>query len=84
MSWPKFKRFGRWLAPTLLLTFTPKCLLCVLTYAGPGAALISGGPEICGVPVAAAPWTMWLPALGPAAGAVGFFAHVRSRRTSRP
>ena len=36
------------LFPAALLALTPKCLLCVLAYAGLGAMLGLGGPEICG------------------------------------
>ena len=31
-----------------LLALAPKCLLCVAAYAGLGAALGLGGPELCG------------------------------------
>jgi len=37
-----------WLAPVALLALAPKCLLCVLAYAGVATALIRGGPELCG------------------------------------
>lgn len=53
------------LFPAALLALTPKCVLCVLAYAGLGAALGLGGPEICGAsgdPLAA--WTSWLACLG--------------------
>jgi hypothetical protein len=36
------------LIPAALLTLAPKCVLCVLAYAGLAAALGLGGPEICG------------------------------------
>jgi hypothetical protein len=73
---------GSWLAPALLLTLAPKCVLCVLAYAGIGAALGLGGPEICGGPNAVnGSSVVWLSALGLAAGAVGVFAHRHSRRS---
>jgi hypothetical protein len=34
--------------PAAALALMPKCLLCVLAYAGLGAALGLNGPEICG------------------------------------
>jgi hypothetical protein len=40
---------ARWLLPAALLALTPKCVLCVLAYAGLGTALGLGGPELCGV-----------------------------------
>jgi hypothetical protein len=40
----------RWLCPAALLALAPKCLLCVLAYAGLGAAFKLGGREICGAP----------------------------------
>lgn len=43
-------RAVRWLLPAALLAFVPKCMLCVMAYAGLGAALGLGGPEICGAP----------------------------------
>ncbi len=50
----------RWLAPAALLVLAPKCVLCLLAYAGVGAALRFGGPEICGagnpVPLSTAGW----------------------------
>ena len=72
------RRLRGWLMPALLLAFAPKCVLCLLGYAGIGVALGLGGPEICGAPTAA-PGT-WLPALGVAAGAVAVFVRGLSRR----
>jgi hypothetical protein len=43
-----FRRVGRWAGAAALVTLMPKCLLCVLGYAGLGAALGLGGPELCG------------------------------------
>jgi hypothetical protein len=68
------RRAVRWLLPAAALALTPKCLLCVLAYAGLGAALGLGGPEICGAPGSdAGSWTTWLSALGLAALAIGIF-----------
>jgi hypothetical protein len=44
------RRAARWLTPAAALALMPKCLLCLLAYAGLGAALGLGGPEICGAP----------------------------------
>ncbi len=41
-------RRGRWLLAAALLALGPKCALCVLAYAGLGAALGFGGGELCG------------------------------------
>ena len=55
------------------LALAPKCALCLLAYAGLGAAFGLGGPEICGATNdTAGHWTVWLPALGAVAGAAGF------------
>ena len=50
-----------------LLAVTPKCALCLLAYAGLGATLGLGGPELCG----AAARTDGLPLLLGALGAGG-------------
>jgi len=42
------RRPFRSLAPVALFALVPKCAVCVLAYAGVGAALGLGGPEICG------------------------------------
>ena len=42
------RRASRWLLPATLFALTPKCFLCLAAYAGIGAALGLGGPEICG------------------------------------
>jgi len=44
----RLARASGWLIPAALLALTPKCVLCVLAYAGIGTALGLGGPEICG------------------------------------
>ena len=57
-----------WLIPAAFLGLAPKCVLCLLAYAGLGAALGLGGPEICGASSGATGhWTVWLAALGIAA-----------------
>jgi hypothetical protein len=64
-----------WLISAALLALTPKCVLCVLAYAGLGATLGLGGPELCGTAGnAAGPWAAWLPALGAVAGLAGYLA----------
>ena len=48
---PEVRRFARgrgWLFPAALLALAPKCVLCVLAYAGLGALLGLSGPELCG------------------------------------
>ncbi|HEY0864628.1 MAG TPA: hypothetical protein VGD97_11030 [Lacunisphaera sp.] len=67
-----------WLLPAALLAVAPKCLLCVLAYAGLGAALGLGGPELCGAPDRFA----LLPLLLGAVGAVGFLLHRFVNRSS--
>lgn len=52
-----------WLVSAALLALTPKCVLCVLAYAGLGAALGLGGPELCGAtPSTAGHWFLLLTA----------------------
>ena len=69
----------RLLAPVALLALAPKCLLCVAAYAGIGAALGLGGPELCGAPAGA-----WAPMLLISGAVLGcsVFAVVRWRRRS--
>lgn len=75
-------RAARWLLPAALLVLMPKCLLCVLAYAGLGTALGLGGPEICGAPGASTwTWPPWLAAIGAALGAIALVAgYVRVTR----
>ena len=76
------RRRRAWLLPALLLAFAPKCVLCLLGYAGIGIALGLGGPEICGEPGSAAGlWMNAFSALGFAVIAAGIFArrHCRVR-----
>ena len=68
----RLRRLARtrgWLIPTALLALAPKCVLCVLAYAGLGAALGLGGPEICGAPGdVTGQHAMWLVGAGAAIG----------------
>lgn len=41
------RRVVRWFLPAAALALVPKCLLCVLAYAGISTALGLTGPEIC-------------------------------------
>ncbi len=64
-------RARAWWVPIVLLTFAPKCVMCVLGYAGLGVALGLTGPELCGAPGSSSgPWLTWVSALGLATGAV--------------
>jgi hypothetical protein len=74
-------RAVRWFLPAALLAFAPKCLLCLAAYAGVGAALGLGGPEICGAR-APATWALSLTWLGFAGGlgTLGFLASCRRIR----
>ena len=74
----------RWLWPTALLALTPKCLLCLAAYAGLGAALGLGGPEMCGAPAGSpGSWTSSLAWPGVALAGVAVFAAIRRRRARR-
>jgi hypothetical protein len=42
------RRAPRWLIAGALLAVVPKCALCLLAYAGLGAAAGLGRPEMCG------------------------------------
>ena len=79
------RRAVRWLLPAALLALTPKCLLCVLAYAGLGAALGLGGSEICGA-TASSPttWTTMLAWLGVVGGlsTIGFLTSCRRGRSA--
>ena len=79
------RRAVRWLLPAALLALTPKCLLCVLAYAGLGTALGLGGPELCGASTnSPASWASSLAWLGVAGGlgTVGFLAICRCARSA--
>jgi hypothetical protein len=75
-----FRRSVSWLLPATLLALTPKCLLCLAAYAGIGAALGLGGPEICGATESSAmqPWTASFLLGGAALSAVGLYARHRA------
>lgn len=49
------RRAVRWLVPAAALALAPKCLLCVLVYAGLASTLGLGGRELCGAPAGPAP-----------------------------
>jgi len=83
---PDRLRGGRWLVSGAALALAPKCLLCLAAYAGAGAALGLGGPELCGAPAAATgSWLHWLlPLLGTGIGLGGFLARrLRQPRATR-
>jgi hypothetical protein len=80
-----FRRAIRWLVPAALLVLTPKCVMCVLAYAGLGAAIGLGGPEICGASAGApGTWALTLAWLGVASGlgAFGLFTSSRCVRAA--
>jgi hypothetical protein len=63
------RRAVGWFLPTALFALMPKCLLCVVAYAGLGAALGLGRSEICGAPAGSpASWVSSLAWLGVASG----------------
>lgn len=73
----------RWLALATCVVAAPKCLVCLLGYAGLGAALGLAGPELCGAPSGSAtPWGLSLVAAAIASGGIGFFLILRSRPRS--
>lgn len=77
------RRVIRWLLPAALLAFIPKCLLCLLGYAGLGAAVGLRGPEMCGAsPGSPASWASSLAWLGGAVGVIALFAASRCRRSA--
>ena len=77
-------RAVRWLGPATLLALAPKCVVCVLAYAGLGAALGWSGPELCGEPTGeSGSWSSMLALLGITSGlAAGCF--LASRRRAQP
>ena len=75
----------RWLLPAALLALVPKCVLCLIAYAGLGAALGVGGPEICGASPSTGSSEMWASSLawfGGALGVIALFAAARCRRSA--
>jgi len=83
------RRSVRWFLPAALLALTPKCVLCLLAYAGIGAALGLGGPEICGATSSSTMglWTATLALSGLVLGVFGiirvFTRHRASAKTHR-
>lgn len=76
-------RAVRWLLPAALLALVPKCLLCLLAYAGLGTALGFGGPEMCGASSGSpASWASSLAWCGGALGVIALFAAARCRRSA--
>jgi hypothetical protein len=80
----RFRRSAAWLAPTALLALAPKCILCALAYAGLGAAVGLGGPEICGAAAGEpASWALPLSWLGVVAGVGATAINISRRRANR-
>ncbi|HEY5551867.1 MAG TPA: hypothetical protein VIK52_08260 [Opitutaceae bacterium] len=79
----RLPRARSWLIPAALLALTPKCIACVLGYAGLGAMLGLGGPELCGT--SGNHSGLWIAFLIPA-GAAAFLARpaIGASRPSRP
>jgi hypothetical protein len=67
-----------WLLPAALFAVAPKCLLCVIAYAGLGTAFGLGAPELCGAPDRIPA----LPLLLGTLGAAGFLLHRVANRSS--
>ena len=77
-------RAVRWLGPATLLALAPKCVLCLLAYAGLGAAIGLGGPELCGAPAGTAgSWASMFAWLGGVGGLATFGLLANCRRTRR-
>jgi hypothetical protein len=72
---------ARWFLPTAALALAPKCLLCVAAYAGLGALLGIGGPEICGAP--GSPPLAWGVRLATVAAGVSISAVLAVRQSRR-
>jgi hypothetical protein len=69
------------LLPAALLILAPKCVVCVLAYAGIGTFFGIRRLEICGPSVGSSgPWVSLLALLGVALGIPGLFANRRCRR----
>lgn len=81
MSRPRLEILRGWLVPAALFAVAPKCFLCVLAYAGLGAALGLGGPELCGAPDRSSAFPLVLGL----AGTAGFLLHriIRQSAASR-
>jgi hypothetical protein len=81
--WP---RAVRWIAPAALFALTPKCLLCVLAYAGLGGLVGASGRELCGAELGSSTaWVFPLAWLGLGGfSAVGFVSARHKTRASDP
>jgi len=77
------RRLRGWLVPVAWLALAPKCVLCLLAYAGAGTALGLGGPEICGTIGAGRSWADALPVLWVILTTALIFAR-RKLRWNRP
>lgn len=71
MSRPRLEILRGWLLPAALFAVAPKCLLCLFAYAGLGAALGLGRPELCGARDASSAFPLLLGIVG----AGGFLLH---------
>jgi hypothetical protein len=67
------RRPFRSLAPVALLALLPKCAVCVLAYAGLGAALGLRAQRICGATAGPVAW--WVPSLALFAVSLGFLGY---------
>jgi hypothetical protein len=79
------RRAAGWFLPAALFALMPKCLLCVVAYAGLGAALGLGRSEICGAPAGSpGSWASSLAWLGVAGGlgTIGFLVSCRCVRSA--
>ena len=75
---PRLEILRGWLGPAALVPVAPKCILCVIAYAGLGTALGLGGPELCGAPDGSPAF----PLLLGLAGAAGFLLRRMINRSS--
>jgi hypothetical protein len=73
---------ARPLASVALVALVPKCLGCVLAYAGLGALLGLRGPQLCGA--SSDPRVPWLSASVSVGAAMGLAATVASLRQRAP
>ncbi len=79
-----FRRAVGWFLPTALFALMPKCILCVVAYAGLGVALGLGRSEICGAPAGSpGSWASSLAWLGVVSGlgTIGFLVSCRRGRS---
>jgi hypothetical protein len=71
------------LASVALVALAPKCMVCVLAYAGIGAVFGLRGPEICGAAASGGLWTSSPAQIGLAVGIVGSVAILTRRMNFR-